>query len=193
MHSVDSAMVVFEIDSVALGYQTVATLSRIPAIKVLEASATRASRFMILAEGPAAKIKIANLEVKKLCETFAADLLADVELVENPDPRLVPALYSLSQVEMKESLIVVETDSASGLLAVAQALAHRGLEVIELKAGRGAHGGGLGFFTGPTSVTAAAAEDARTRLKQSVREGRVEVIDGVGPEFRSFFNLNGQG
>lgn len=191
MQSVDTTLGVFEIGSIALGYQALASATRSAAVKVLEATPIRSSRFLILVEGTGADVKRAHSEVRRLCETFSADLLCDVELIEGPEANLLPALYSLAQVEMKESLLVVETDSVAGLLAVSQALLKRGLEVIELKGVRGAFGRGLGFFTGPLSMTGPAAEEVRTRLKQAVREGRVEVIDQAVPGFRQFFNLTG--
>src|SRR5690606_3352863 len=120
MQTVDTAMVVFELGSIALGYQALATATRQKSSRVIEASPVKASRFLILLEGPADDLKTATAEVRRLCETFSNDLLVDVELLESADPRLLPALMSLAQVEMQESLIVVETDSVAGLIALAQ-------------------------------------------------------------------------
>ncbi len=192
MPSDGPALAVFEIGSVALGYQALAAASRHPGATIVEAAPVRADRFLILIQGPTSALRAAQADVRRLCETFAADLLEDLDLIEDPDERLLPALFSLSQRSVGESLLVVDADSTSGLLVVSQALLQNGLEVIELKGGRGAFGGGVGFFTGPAAITASAAEDARTRLKQAVRAGRVEVIDGAPASFRAFFNLDGE-
>lgn len=192
MSAIVPSLAVFEIGSVALGYQALAAAARRAGVTIVEATPVRADRFLILLQGPAAELKSAQTDVRKLCETFSADLLADVELIDAPDARLLPALFSLAQIEMKESLVVIECDSVAGLISVSQAMLKRGLEVIELKGGRGAFGVGFGFFTGPAADTAPAAEDARTRLKQAVRNGRVEVIDSAPENFRAFFNLSGK-
>lgn len=191
MASADTALASFEIDSITLGYRALSLATADLKIRVLEAAAVREARFLLLIEGPVDTVINASGDIRRLCETFADDSLADFEIIENPHPRLLPALYSLEQTDMAESLIVMETDSVSGLLSVSQALLVRGLEAIELKGGRGAFGGGVGFFTGPAMITAPAAEDARTRLKQAVRSGRVEVIDDASPTFREFFNISG--
>ncbi len=181
---------VFEVGSIALGYQALAAVTKDAAIQVLEASTVAPNRFLILLHAPHENIKAAENELRHSCEAPRKDGLVDHEVVASVHADLLPAFYSLSQQQLQDALVVVETDSVSGLVASAQTLlTSHSLTVIELKGTRGLQGKGIGFFTGPAAKVFPAAEDIRHRLKAAIRQGYVEVIANPSPSFRTFFQL----
>ncbi len=190
IHTHALSLGVFDVGSIALGYQALGAVTQDATLQVLEASIVAPDRFLILLQGRIEKIRAAQAELGRVCETHSRDGLIDHEIVTDPATNLLSAFYSLSQQQLQEALLVVETDSVAGLVASAQTLlANHELSVLELKGTRGMQGKGLGFFTGASKKVFPAAEDIRHRLKAAVRQGRVEVIANPSSTFREFFQI----
>lgn len=183
----------FEIAAVSLGYKALDAITRRTGIRVLEASVLGPSRFMILCSGETRVLEGLHAPVRGALDGGAAGMFIDHEVIDQIEPQALEGLYALSQVSLNESLVVIECGTVCGLLASAHAMIRSGgLSVIEIKLHRGAGRGGYAFFTGSAEGCLLAAEDARTRLRNSLREGSVEVIDSPAPGFREFFNLSGE-
>ena len=148
------------------------------------------NHFVLLAQGNQDELGNALERIRHDLDGALAIEVIDQLLIPRPHAQLLPGIFSLVEQSMLESLVVVETQSASGLLAAAQLLMDgHGLKAIEIKLSR--LGFGLGFFTGEHDAALAAAEDARTHMRDSVRTGRIEVVSQPPSKFREFFNLDG--
>lgn len=192
MQSLDTPLAAFEVSSVALGYRALDVISRADQIRILEASPISGGRFFILCSGPAAALQSTIDAVRSAFGTKASEVLIDSVVVEKQAGAIGESLFSLAQVELGESLIVVECKTISGLLASAEAmLSFEGIDPIEMKIHRGGTTGGYGFFSSRTSIALPAAEEVRTRLKSAYREGDVQVIENPVAAFRQFFNFSG--
>lgn len=191
MTTLSAALLSLELKSIAIGYRVLQKVTGIEGVRVLEASPA-GDRFLILAIGPQKDLELAHAAARDALDSSEKDSWMDAEVVKDCDPALIEAIYHLPQIPTRESLLVADCASVSGLLAVAQSLVRaKEIDVIEIKIKR-AGGGAYGFFTGLTEDCGPAAEEARTKLKRAMREGSVEVIEAMTPQFREFFNLSGQ-
>jgi hypothetical protein len=190
MKTLDTSLLSLEIASVASGYKALQLATRgAPAdgVRIIDASLA-CNRFLILATGESEALKTVVDQVKTGLEASKHDQLLDVEIVEKASEKILEALHSLAQTPLQEALIVAECESVSALTSVAQELiSGHGLEVIELKIRRSGTGGAYGFFTGASARCIAGAEDVRSRLKNSMRVARIEVIESMSTEFKRFF------
>lgn len=192
MKNIDTSLLAIDIASVAFGYQALNTICQEPSTRVIEASVVGNGRFFILAQNERLKLEHSFQQVRAKLDGVQADQILDHDVIDLPES-VLNAMYSLAQTSLSEALLVVECQSASGLIAVSNKLIHsHHLQPIEIKIHRGMGLGGFGFFTGSSQNCAPAAEDVRTQLRHDMRDGRVEVIDSPEPTFRRFFNLNGE-
>lgn len=181
------SLLCLELRSVATGYRVLQIVAGFEELEILEASPA-GDRFLVLATGPAAQLEMARENARSAVDT---DQWLDSEVLTDCAPTLLEALYHLPQVHAEEALVVTDCASVSGLIVAAQAMLNdSGVQVIELKIKR-AGGGGYGFFTGSTILCAPGAEEARAKLKRTMREGQIEVIEDLALQFRRYFNLNG--
>ena len=184
---------VLEIDSLALGYRVLEIALRAPGLKALDAGPVSGERFLIFLEGPSEGLRSVSAEVQRVCEQIARGIFVDHEIVENPQPSLIPGLFSLLRQDLGEALIIVETATVSGLVGASDVLmGWKGIEPIELKPGRGLQGKGMGFFSATSLAARPAAEAARVKLRVDGRQGRIEIIDKPSSGFYEFFNLSGR-
>jgi len=182
------ALASFEITSIALGYRTLNEVSLLASVRVLEGVATSPSRFLILVEAEHDTLVEVTDVVRQVCETTVEDALTDHFIAAPLDVRFLPALYSLEKKDLKEALLIVECESASGLLQAAHLLLQSAeIDAIDIKMLSGLGGKGLGFFTGSSRELSIAAETVRSKLKQSMRDCRVEIADRLSPVLREFF------
>ena len=188
---VATALLCLEVKSITIGYRVLQKITGIESLRVLEA-APAGDRFMILAIGPQADLELAHATARESLDSVEKEQWIDAEILKECEPSLVQAIYHLPQVPARESLIIADCATVSGLLAVAQSLVHgKDIAVIEIKIKRSGSGA-YAFFTGPTDVCGPAAEEARTKLKRAIRVGSIEVVESMTPKFREFFNLSGQ-
>ncbi len=188
MSAPSTSLACLEIRSIARGYQILNLLSENSQLEILEASAVDAQRFLILVEGEQARLAKAVDEVTRR----AQHQVLDFEFLPVPPPALKQAIYSLQQVELKEALLVVETDTASRILSCAQLLLNEhNLTLVEIKVGRGLRGQGLGFFTGKNTDALNGKAAVEALLKGMNRGGAAEVISEPTAKFKSYFNLSG--
>jgi hypothetical protein len=187
MKNLDSTLLCLEIDSTALGYRVLKSISDPAGIRILEASQV-GKRFVILALG---ETNVLN-ERLKFVEAELVEVRGEVAfrsaLIEKIPTQVVEAVYNLPSQQAEESLIVVEADSVGELLSIARTLIDESrLSVIEIRIhrdGTGAHG----VFTGSVS----GCRDALTQAKRQIVSGRVELIENLSSSFRRFFNLSGE-
>ena len=184
-----------EIASVPSGYQALNVLTQGEGVEILEASPIGARRFLILALGQETSLKQQVQELKTSFEGHALSSeskMIDQAFIDQVDSSVIESAFSLTQVNLEESLVALECATVSGLLSVAHVLTRdHGLKVIETRITRSGLGGGFALFTGTSEACAPAAEDARTHLKNAMREGTVEVIEAPTETFRSYFNFSG--
>jgi hypothetical protein len=192
MNKVDTTLACFEIASIPSGYRALDLLTREEGLRVLEASVAGGGRMVILVEGRAEQFAKVAPRLRQLIDGAADAGVIDHEIVEHFERGLSEALFSLAQVSLDEALVVVESDTVSGLLSAGQALVRaHGLKAIELKINRAAPGG-YGFFTGTSAHCASGAVDAEGRWRTKMRGGKVAVIDQPTAGFREFFNFSGK-
>ncbi len=178
---------VLEINSVTLGYRALDALTKGGKIKILEAAVHAADLFLILIQGP-------DLDIRQAASHLvAATTLRDREVIIGANEKLLATFYSLHTARVAESLVILETETLSGLFSLSQRLLEvHTLEPIEIRLLKG--GGtprGLAYFTGSQSQCRYAAEDAATVLRDSARKGSIEVIEKPSSQFCEFFNLQG--
>lgn len=192
MNKVDTSVLCCDLRSVAAGYRVLDVLTRFESVRILEASPIGVGRFIIISQGEREKLEDRQRTLHSLIEGFVESPLVDQDLLHDVHESLLEGLYSLAQVSLEESLIVMECETVSGLLSIGHELtrAHE-LKPIELKIHRGGASGGFGFFTGKSEACAPAAEFIRAKLGHDLRRGQVELIDNPTKDFRRFFNLNG--
>ncbi len=192
MTRTQTALGSFEIENLALGYQIFAKITQTLPLEVLEATIISAKRYLILVNGSLADLKLAYEKIQDSVDGFGPAAVLDHEIIECPHTDLLPAYYSLAQEEMQESLIVIQTDSVSSLLSVGDFLLRsHSLKIIEMKILKGSGDAAIGFFTGSQSECLVAGEEVRSKLKSTMRAGRVEVIEEASESFRRYFNLSG--
>jgi hypothetical protein len=192
MKILDTSLLVFDIASIAFGYRALNELTGAGALRILEATPLGA-RFMILAQGEPSVLKVGSEKIRALVDGGDPAVIADTELIENLDPRVSEALYSLSEAQLEKGLVIVECDSVSGCLSSAQTLVKgHGLRAIEIKVQRSSTAGAYGLFTGSAHACMAGAEDVRSRLKAAIRQGRIEVVTNPSLEFKRYFQLSGE-
>lgn len=190
MKNLDTSFVCAEIASIAQGYIVLNSLTMSPHLRILDASPA-GNRFLIMALGPADEVRTSVQRARDLFEGDVGVAL-DLEVTDGIVPQVLEALFSLPQIPLEESLVVVECSTVSGLVSVAQQLAGpHALKTIEIKILRSSDGRAFGFFTGSKEACIPAALDAETRMRAGGRHGHVEIIEEPTAGFRSFFNLSG--
>jgi hypothetical protein len=192
MNNLDTSLLCLEIKSLGMGYRALSLATQESAIRVLEA-APAGDRFLILLLGASQQLHEVLKNIRQTLDGTGAAEILDAEIVEKIDPEVLEGIYSLTQNELSESLVVAECATVSSLLSVAQVLTtDGGLKLIELKIKRAAPGGAWGLFTGSLANAEPAAEKVRTRFQTKMREGKIEVIAAPNESFRSFFNFSGK-
>jgi hypothetical protein len=189
----DSALGCFEVSNLTLGYKVLDAITRENHLRILEASAVSSQAFLILIEASAEKLKMVDHRIAEVVSVYGKEGLRDCEILPKVSQHLLPAYYSLLQQKLEESLLVLETETISGALFLANHLLEKDrLKIIELKVMRGSQGKCLAFFTGSREACDAGDQDIAALLKRTVRAGTVEVIHDPKPAFREFFNLSGR-
>ena len=184
MEIFDNSLLVIETASLTAGWLAHEAVASVPDIKILDASPIAESRFLILASGEKAALETAFKTFHAAIET---DAIIDQEILKNIGRPLIEASFALGQERLAESLVIVETETVSGLYEVAQLLVSiHALKPIELRIHRtskGAHG----YFTGDAKSCGPAAADAQTRLRSSLRKGAIECIEAPSTQLRALF------
>lgn len=194
MKNLDSALLCLEIDSIALGYRALNILcdAAKDELRVIDASPI-GERFLILALADEKVLKDSLARARTDIEATHTASVLDAEVFTSASSEILEAMFSLQQTPLEESLVVAECESVSGCLATALTLVEgHGLKPIEIKIHRSNAKGAYAFFTGNEQACLPAAEDAKTRLKNALREGTIEVIAQPTKTFRGFFQLSGE-
>ena len=176
----ENDLLVLEASSVVNGYRMLDALPSTHPVSVLDAEPTGGGRFLILLRGHSRDLN----HIGKI----AKDLGVDHELIEKIDQSVLDAVYSLAPSTIDESLIVIETETVGSMLLLSNTLAtqHK-VRAIEIRIRKSGTAGAFGYFTGPKKKCAPAAEDCRTRLRNSIREGDVEVFEEPNEAVRTLF------
>lgn len=193
MNTSGMALASFDFSSIAFGYKALDVVTRANGASVLEASPSGNGRFLIICSGPSDALQAVVNQLRSEFDGAMPEVLVDHALVSGGVEPMKEAIYSLAQVALDDSLVVVECETVSGLLAVAEHMLEiHQMKAIELKIHRGGASGGYGFFTGESAKAAVGAEDARASLRKTLRKGHVELIDRPSNAFREFFNFSGE-
>ena len=174
----ENDLLVLEASSIVSGYRI---LNALPStISVLDAEPTGGGRFLILLRGESAELH--NIE------KIAKDFGVGHELIAKIEQPVLDAVYSLASSALDESLIIIETETVGAMLSLAQTLAtQHHVRAVEIRIRKSGSSGAYGYFTGTKKNCAPAAEDCRTRLKKSLREGDVEIFEEPNASIRSLF------
>ncbi len=173
-------LLVLEASSIIAGYRILNSLPPTHPVRVLDAEPIGGGRFLILLKGGGRDL--ADLAKMNM------DSVTDHELIMGIDQNVLDAAYSLASVKMSEALLIVETETASAFFSLAQMLTtQHGLKPIEIRIRKSGLSGAYGYFTGTSLQCAPAAEDCRTRLKKSMREGDIEVFDQPNAAVQNLF------
>lgn len=192
MQKLDSSLLCMEIISIAHGYRALNAATSDGRARVLEASPV-GSGFLILMSGSERDLRGSLERVRALFDGASPGLLVDAELISSVADGVKESLFALSETRIGETLVVVETETVSGCLHLAQALVgEHGLLPIEVRIQRSSSGGAYGFFTGTGALAGPAVVDARAKLEASVRTGRAELIESPTPVLRSYFQISGE-
>lgn len=185
-----------EVSSVAFGYRILDYLSKFQNISILEASPAGGGTFWILVSGKKSNFENLHVIVKASLDGIgdqASAHVLDHETIETSGQDLLEALYSLSSQRLEESLLIIESDSMSAVLAAAHfATTQYLLKMIEIKVSRGSRSGGHAFLTGSRSECESGGAAVRTKLMNRMSRGFVEVIDAPNEVFRQQFNFSGE-
>lgn len=186
MKNLDTVLGSIEIRSMALGYRVLDSILRLTEARVLEL-APAGERLLIFLTGRKNELDEAIKSVRKQLSPADSSLWVDSETIETESPLIQEALFSLSQVSLGESLVIVEGSTVSRVLATAHALVDEGsLKPIEIRVQRSSTGGAYGFFTG----SAKDCRDAVSSLGQTLKNGvRIELIDHPSKGLREYFSL----
>lgn len=176
----ENDLLVLEALSIVDGYRLLNALPSTETLSVIDAEPIGSGRFLIVLRGRSKEFG-AILKIAK-------DYGAAHELIEKIDQSVLDAVYSLAPSTLDESLIVIETETVGALLSLAQTLStQHAVRAIEIRIRKSGSGGAYGYFTGSKKDCAPAAEDCRTRLRNSIREGEVEIFEEPTAAIRSLF------
>lgn len=189
--SVVQGLLSLEVRSVALGYRALDALTRSRDLRVLDASPV-GSRFLILLLGPIRDLEAGMQQVRAIFDGRDDNWIEDEALLVSPSQEILDGFFALTQAELKESLVVVDTATVSGVLCVLPTLLEQPeMKLIDFRVQRSSSGGAYAFITGPLSLARAAAEAARARLRETRRAGHIEVLEQPSEELRRFFHIEG--
>jgi microcompartment protein CcmL/EutN len=162
----ENDLLCLETSSIGAGFRA---LNSLPNVKLVDAEPIGGGRFLILVRGQAQALR-----------EFAKGQaeVADFEVIESVSQDVLDAVYSLAPAKLADSLLVAETETATAMLLLAQAVVvQHHLKAIEIKIRKSGLGGAYAYFTGNPSDCAAAAQTVRTRLTQHLRKGSVEMFE----------------
>jgi len=168
-------LLILEAPSITAGFKI---LNALPKVKLLDAEPVGGSRYLVVVQGAISDLAPFAKEMK------VAD---DFELIESFDQGVLDAIYSLAPNKLNGSLVLVETESAVAMYAIAHLVVkHHGLRAIEIKI-RKSSSGAYAYFTGEIRACQSAAADVMSHLASKSRKGTVEVFDRPSEHIRSLF------
>lgn len=175
MPAMGTDLLVLEAPSITAGFRFLNSLAN---VKLVDAEPIGGAKFLILAQGPAATLKAAAASAKG----------SDFEIIEAVSQDVLDAVYSLAPNKLDESLLILESTSATALIAIAQILVkHHELRAVEIKIRKTGAGGGYAYFTGAREKCETAAIAGRAWLTTKMRDGSIEVLDQPTDLTRSLF------
>jgi hypothetical protein len=184
---VETSLASFEVASVVLGYRALSVLTQIEGLNILEASVFGGGHFLIMAQGREERLHLAAAKMRSALEGSNVGAWIDHEVVQTIGDKLAKAVYSLLQTPLSEALVIIECETISGLLAASHTLmAEHKLKPIEIKISRTKRGG-YGFFTGTCAGCNSAVFDVEGKLRSTLRQGQIEVIENPPEGLRAFF------
>lgn len=194
MEKIDSSLLVLEIDSIAYGYRALQIATLKNPVRVLDASPF-GGRFLILIQGKFADLELAMEDVHRDMVNEKKEMLIEGVVIEFFEPTVRDALFALAQDQLSESLIVLECETVSDCLSLAQNLVKTyKLIPIEIRIQRSSSAKSYGFFTGSNAVCDQAARGMRVKILETQKSKvcHIELIDNPTREVRRFFQLAGE-
>ncbi|MEK7356374.1 MAG: hypothetical protein AAB250_07985 [Bdellovibrionota bacterium] len=187
MKSFDTSLLVFEAKSLPAGLVAHEEIATFGDVRILEASVCGGGRFVILATGPSVALEAGLKAVHAKLDPETA--IVDQEVLDDVDRSVFDAIHSLTQQRLEQSLVAVETETASGAIAIARHLVkHHSLKPIAIKIRRSSSGAHA-YLTGSAEACGPAAEEARTLLRAASRTGSVEWFEKPSQALKSLFDF----
>lgn len=122
-----SSLLALEIDGIGKGYQIFNQICEEQKnIEIVEASPQSNGKFLLIITGK-------PQDLFKIKKTLSLSEKDQEFFLEEPCDDLLTSLYALNEIEIQESIIIVETDSTLKSLEIADTLQERGCQLIEIK------------------------------------------------------------
>lgn len=178
------AITALEISSIALGYTLIDKAVKKAPVKILEGSPLTPGKFFILLNGLEAPIEESRKEILSL----VGQHILDEVYIPQLHLEVLPALYSQSKFEVKESLGIIETATiCSGFLSADAAVKNADVHLIDFRIARGIGGKSYFFLTGKLEEITAGIEAATSVLSSRGTLLRAETIAAPHEDFLNHF------
>ncbi|MES2855672.1 MAG: hypothetical protein V4692_07405 [Bdellovibrionota bacterium] len=189
MKTFDTSILTVEISTLASGYRALDLLTQ-DDLQLIDASPCGDRKFLIVLSGDEKSLQAAFEKLKGF-ETSSGAGVLDHELIKSVDRKVLEAAFSLAPQKIRQSVVIVETDTVSSCLSVVNAsVKDHGMDVLEIRIQRTGLGGALAFMTGPSDAAALVTEVCRAKLKHDMRNGNVELVAQPSAGFRSLFEFS---
>ncbi len=193
-----NSVLAIETNSTAFAYKILNEISQNTWIEIVEISAAaNAKNFLLFQTHDFKSLQALVQKIeekygrasKKFIESLEPQII-DLCLIENIDPKILPALISLEQNPAGDALIVLECQSICGILSALElALKKFSLKICDLKLMRQTGGISQAFLTGAPDMCRLASPALKQKFLAEYRPANVECLENLTPKLREFFSL----
>ncbi len=151
------AIVLLELDSIALGIKTGDAMVKRAPLLTLHAGSVQPGKYLILAGGEVGDVE----EALRAGQETGGGSLADLVFLPDVHPKVVEALTGKRRVAVDDALGIVETKTVAATIGAADAgLKGASVELLEIHLADGLGGKAYTLFSGAVSDVEAAVEAA---------------------------------
>lgn len=167
------ALLLFELDSIALGIRVGDAMAKRAPLGTLHAGTVQPGKYLVLAGGEVGAVE----EARSAGRLAGGDSLVDEIFLPDVHPDVVAALVAEPVRSADEALGVVETRTVAAVLGAADAgLKGAAVRLVELRLADGLGGKGYALFAGTVAEVEAAVEIAAASLVDPSGLVAAEVI-----------------
>jgi microcompartment protein CcmL/EutN len=170
---------VMELNSIAAGVQCGDAMLKGANVELLSAQPVCAGKYQIVVRGMVADV-MAAVESGRV---IAADSHVDDTVIARVDPRVSAALAGAADITPKSAVGIIETFSLTASIRAADvAVKTAGVELIEIRLGRGLGGKAFVIMTGDVGSVNASVESVTNVLGESGMLAKTAVIPSLHAE-----------
>jgi hypothetical protein len=162
---------VYNFESLGKTYQGLSEIEKKTGLEVIEFFGGPAQFFIV--------VGMADLEQKNWSPSSAMA----VQRIENPDTRILKAMYSLSNAPLQKALLVIEGSEVGMLFQISNMALSLKAEIVDFKINRS---GGESHLL----LTGGSEELSTINKKAKELQLKSELVQGFGTEFSKLFELN---